>query len=110
MTYEDRLKECGLTSLEDRRKRGDLIECFKIVNGFVDYGKTNFFSFTKDRHSLNTRSAEGGLLVPEKTTLDIRKNFFPCRVVTAWNELPLEIRMASSVNSFKNEYDLYFNT
>ena len=32
-SYEDRLRALGLTSLEDRRVRGDLIQMYKIVNG-----------------------------------------------------------------------------
>ena len=34
ISYEMRLKECGLTILETRRLRGDQIEVFKILNGY----------------------------------------------------------------------------
>ena len=35
LRYEERLKECGLTTLETRRLRGGgQIEVFKILNGF----------------------------------------------------------------------------
>ena len=34
--YNDRLKELDLTTLETRRKRGELIEAFKIIKGFED--------------------------------------------------------------------------
>jgi ribonuclease P/MRP protein subunit RPP40 len=33
-SYEDRLKALKLTTLKTRRIRGDLIEVFKIFNGF----------------------------------------------------------------------------
>ena len=33
LSYEERLKECGLTTLETRRLRGGQIEVFKILNG-----------------------------------------------------------------------------
>ena len=32
MEYEDRLKALGITTLELRRKRGDLIQTYKIIN------------------------------------------------------------------------------
>src|SRR6218665_2514807 len=32
-TYEERLMRCGLTNLEKRRTRGDLIEAYKIMTG-----------------------------------------------------------------------------
>ena len=34
ISYEMRLKECGLTTLDTRRLRGDQIEVFKILNGY----------------------------------------------------------------------------
>ena len=33
ISYETHLKQCGLTTLEIRRLRGDQIEVFKILNG-----------------------------------------------------------------------------
>ena len=41
--YNDRLKDLGLTTLETRRKRGDLIEAFKIIKCFEDVNSELFF-------------------------------------------------------------------
>ena len=43
--YNDSLKDLGLTTLETRRKRGDLIEAFKIIKGFEDFNSEFFFQF-----------------------------------------------------------------
>ena len=34
LSYEDRLKECGLTTLEKRELRGDKFEVLRIFNGY----------------------------------------------------------------------------
>ena len=38
LSYEDRLKKFKLQNLVDRRKIGDLIQYFKINNGFDQFG------------------------------------------------------------------------
>ena len=43
LTYEERLKECRLTTLETRRLRGDHIEVFKILNGYENIDFNIFF-------------------------------------------------------------------
>ena len=40
LSYEERLKECGLTTLETSRLRGDEIEVFKILNGYENIDTT----------------------------------------------------------------------
>ena len=48
LRYEERVRECGLTTLETRRLRGDQIEVFKILNGYENIGYNIFFSKLKE--------------------------------------------------------------
>ena len=42
LPYETRLEKLGLYSLYCRRQRGDLIETYKILNGYYDINPTSF--------------------------------------------------------------------
>ena len=44
LPYEQRLKECNLTTLEERRKRGDLLETHKIMHGLERIPEVTFFA------------------------------------------------------------------
>ena len=44
-------------------------------------------------------------LVKPKARLDVRRNFFSCRVVDPWNDLPPGVQGAADVNDFKIKYD-----
>ena len=52
ISYEMRLKECGLTTLETRRLRGDQIEVFKILNGYENILTEILFSQSSKREGL----------------------------------------------------------
>ena len=104
LPYEDRLRVLGLTSLELRRIRGDLLQVFKIVNGFDGLSFDSFFEFS------NVTSTRGHRfkLKSKRCRLDVRKYFFSQRVVNEWNSLPESVVMSTSVNSFKNSLDKFF--
>ena len=51
ISYEMCLKECGLTTLETRRLRGDQIEVFKILNWYENIDR-NIFSWLGKREGL----------------------------------------------------------
>ena len=103
LSYEERLKECGLTTLETRRLRGDQIEVFKILNGYENIDRNMFFSLKKDSR---TRGHEVKL-VKDQCRLDIRKHSFSQRTINEWNKLSTDCATASSVNMFKNKVDTY---
>jgi len=109
MPYETKLQALGLPTLEARRRRGDLLEVFKILNGFSFLKVDEFFSHVQDRHELKTRSYTNDNLVMEKCTLNVRKNFFSCRVINDWNSLPKHVRESCTINEFKNNYDEFLN-
>ena len=49
LSYESRLLQCGLTTLETKRLRGDQIEVFKIMNGYEDVDRYMFFKLKEGR-------------------------------------------------------------
>ena len=113
-TYEEKLADAGLTTLKERRKRGDMIETFKTMNGFNRVDKNKWFFLTQENARETRRTAsvtESGtekkthVLDQECARLEIRKNFFNVRIVKDWNNLPEEVRRQKSVNGFKNAYD-----
>ena len=103
LTYEERLKECGLTTLETRRIRGDQIEVFKILNGYENIDSNLFFQI---KESKITRG-HNFTLVKKQSRLDVRKFSFSQRTINVWNKLSEECVHASSVNMFKNRIDKY---
>ena len=103
ISYEMRLKECGLTTLETRRLRGDQIEVFKILNGYENIDGNIFFTVKEERRT----RGHGVTLAKKQCRLDIRKFSFSQRTVNEWNRLSADCVGASSVNIFKNKIDIY---
>jgi len=101
-TYEERLRRLGLTTLERRRQRGDLIEAYKIMTGKEQVDSDHFFQKSNTNYNLRGHSMK---MTVKRCHTDIRKFFFSQRVVQHWNSLPQQIVDAASVNSFKNRLD-----
>ena len=91
-----RLYELKLTTLLERRMRGDLIETFKVVNGHVNYG-SNLFGHSRTGRHLVARACTSKLT-------NNKRDFFAQRVLKYWNKLPGNIRNSPTVNSFKIDW------
>ena len=83
LSYEERLKECGLTTLETKRLRGDQIKVFGILNGYENIDRNMFFSLKKNSR---TRGHEVKL-VKDQCSLDIMKYSFSQREINECNKL-----------------------
>ena len=102
--YIERLQALKLPSLLHRRRRGDMIQVYKIVNNKERIETSGLFS-------LNTSTATRGhnwKLFKPVAQKDARIHTFSVRVINDWNNLPETVVNADSVNTFKNRLDAHW--
>ena len=103
LPYSERLLALNLTTLAERRIRGDLIETFKIVSGLVDYGKSVFNLSRSGYNIVSKISYKGESLKVGK----LRNSFIPERVKSYWNTLPIAVKTSPNVDMFKMNLETY---
>ena len=85
-----------LTTLAERRIRGDLIETFKIINGLVNYGQ-NLFSTGRSGAKLISKKSSSA----DRKVRQLKNSFLSERVIGYWNKLPSSVRNTANVEEFK---------
>ena len=99
----------NLTNLEIRRRRGDLIQFYKMLNGQDEIELLNVVKFRSDKYNIRGHSKR---VIRElvKKNARIRQNFLINRVANDWNNLRQHVIKAKSLNSFRAKLDKWFES
>ena len=121
LEYEDRLKKLSLTTLQDRRMRGDLIETYTVLSNRESINWVKPLNLRKNvditgpassvrGNSLSMRIESFSSRVRNSfcSLTTIRHNVFVNREVQIWNSLPNNIVTSRTQNSFKSSIDEHF--
>ena len=92
-----------LTTLAERRIRGDLIETFKACKEFNSLG--HIFSDGQSRMNLKSKFSNNFNISSKVNKL--KRNFLTERVIKYWNKLPIEVKESESVNIFKSRLQYF---
>ena len=108
-TYEEKLAEAGMVTLEERRRRGDLLQAYRVFSGVDDVDPSLWFEMAGGgEREIATRHRNGFLNVKKtevRPRTDLRRNFWSQRVIDPWNGLPNQVKQAESLDVFKNGID-----
>jgi hypothetical protein len=75
-TYEEKLEELGLTTLEKRRHQADMVQLYKIVTGKDNVKGETWFKMAAEG-AVRTRQAAALMnILKPRVSLEIRSNFF----------------------------------
>ena len=101
LPYEERLSRLNLPLLAHRRRRGDMIQCYKILTGINRINPDKLFQHA----TLDATRGHHMKLFKPRAKSEVRRGAFSVRVVDDWNSLPSHVVSAETVNQFKNRLD-----
>ena len=89
------MKKLNITTVEQRRIRGDLIQYYKIKNG---YDKISLIKPPRENFGSRPHNQK---IERENHKIDsLRHSFLTNRIATNWNNLPKKVVESISVNAF----------
>ena len=105
LTYQERLQCLKLPSLVYRRRRGDMVQVYKILHHEYDLNSEQFFTSPNDSRT----RGHSYKVFKERAESSIRRNFFSLRVTELWNELPERVAAAPNIDTFKERLDDFWS-
>ena len=104
-------REYDILPIKRRFWLNDLKLLYKIINGLVPIALPDYITFaeaTQSRHTRRTAAIIGGcdtttLYCSIRSNCDAFRDGFFYRALKAWNNLPVDIRQAEGVSSFKGK-------
>ena len=103
LPYHNGLRQLNLPSLQHRRRRGDLIYLYQILEGTYDIHNQLFTPSNSITRGYTKK------LFKYHTNSYARFNFYSNRVINDWNSLPQSIVDSPSVNEFKMLLDRHYS-
>ena len=98
VSYSERYRIIGILTLQSRRLRADMIQVYKILNGYEDIDTECIFTVDSDSYTRGHR-----FKLKKITGNTVRHiSTFSYRTVNDWNSLPLSVGLSNSVNCFKS--------
>ena len=101
--YEQRRKMLNLLSLEQRRFLFDVLFLHKALNGYINIDLSTYVHFFSDSDRYPLRGKDECTLKKNYARTNTFKFSFFNRIVDMWNTLPLLVRQATTIASFKKE-------
>jgi len=100
-SYEEKLKELGITTLEERRKYLDMLQTYKVMTGKDNVDRATWFDMASSGQRATRQAADPLNIRPKASRLEVRRQFFSQRVVEDWNGVPEQVKSAVTVIGFK---------
>ena len=102
--YEARLRSLKLSSPDYRRRRGDMLQVFRILNGLDRLDPQLFFKLSKQTRT----RVHCQKLYKDHSRPELRKHVFSQRIINDWNSLHELVITSKSVNIFKSRLDSFW--
>ena len=104
LTCGERLQQLKLPSLQYRRRCGDMIQVYTIMNGLERNDKDLFFEVPK----VTTTRGNSQRVYKRRCNTALRSNVFSSRIYRDWSSLSEQIVEAQTIDQFKNRLESFW--